>query len=119
MIILSRTRAVRENRFFTLCASKDLTRCDGEWNKTIIVFSDHNKNEIVDADDVLLKAITLPVNTPCLEWNASARRNYLQFKPNGSSNGTAGHFRFCDAVNKHYEKKLIVSLSGRTSLKNL
>lgn len=115
----ARTRAIKENTYLTLCASNDNKTCHGEWNKTIIIFSDSNKNETVDADDRLFKAITLPKATPCLEWKASAGRQYLQFKPSGATNGTSGHFKFCDTVHNPIENKLVISFNGRTSLKKL
>ena len=116
---LARTLAIKENRYYTLCASEDLTHCGGPWNKTLIVFSDGNKNEVVDADDRLIKTITLPQTTPCLQWNAGAYRQYLQFKPSGATNGTAGNFKFCDPIERIYQKQLVISFGGRTALKSL
>lgn len=115
----ARTKAVKENTFLTLCASHNNLTCNGDWNKTIIIFNDPNKNETVDAGERLFKVMALPDSTPCLQWNASAHRQYLQFKPSGATNGTAGHFRFCDSVNNAIEKRLVISFNGRTSLKNL
>ncbi|MEE8056237.1 MAG: GspH/FimT family pseudopilin [Pseudomonadales bacterium] len=119
LCVFARTLAVKENHYLTLCASEDLKHCGGPWNKTIIVFSDFNKNETVDENEQLFRAITLPKTTPCLEWNASAHRQYLQFKPSGATNGTAGHFKFCDTVINAIQKKIVVSFNGRTSLKSL
>ncbi len=116
---LARTRAIKDDQYFTLCASDDQIHCTGSWNKTLIVFNDINKNETVDNEEQLWRVLTLPASTPCLQWNASLGRQYLQFKPSGASNGTAGHFRFCDSVNTVVTKKLVVSLNGRTSLKKL
>ena len=119
LCVFARTRAVKENSYLTLCASEDLKHCGSPWNTTIIVFSDINKNETVDSNERLFKAVTLPETTPCLEWRAGSKRQYLQFKPSGASNGTAGHFRFCDSVNSSVRKKVVVAFSGRTSLKSL
>ena len=119
LITFARTRAVKENKYFTLCPSNDNQHCNGDWNNTLIIFSDDNKNEQLDEDDRLFKSITLPTVTPCLEWRASAHRQYLQFKPSGATNGTAGHFRFCDSAHNSHAKKLSVSFMGRTSLKDL
>lgn len=116
---LARTRAVKDNSYLTLCASEDLQHCNGRWNKTVIVFSDMNKNETVDKGETLYKAITFPKTTPCLEWKAGAHRQYLQYKPTGASNGTAGQFKFCDSVSNTIKKAVVVSFNGRTSLKNL
>jgi Tfp pilus assembly protein FimT len=84
-----------------------------------MVFSDNNKSESIDDDDdTLFKLIQLPKSTPCLYWNLD-KRQYIQFKPSGAINGTAGHLKFCDDVSSSYNKKLVISFNGRTSLKNL
>lgn len=113
----ARTRAIKDNQYLTLCPSADKTSCNGPWNKTIIVFNDSNTNERVDNGDVLYRVLSLPETTPCLLWQASLGRHYLQFKPSGASNGTAGHFRLCDAIHNSNNKKLVIGLSGRTSLR--
>jgi Tfp pilus assembly protein FimT len=119
LVTFARTKAVKENQYLTLCASHNRVSCEGEWNKTIIVFNDFNKNETLDNDEILFRIFELAKTTPCLKWNASAGRQYLQFKPSGATNGTAGHFRFCQGVNTAIDKKLVISFNGRTSLKKL
>ncbi|MBL4826886.1 MAG: GspH/FimT family pseudopilin [Spongiibacteraceae bacterium] len=114
----ARTKAIRHNNYFTLCPSNDQVHCGGTWNQALIIFSDQNKNEIVDGSDELFRTFTFGPNTPCIRWNRK-RRQYLQFKPSGASNGTAGHFAFCDPVNTTVENKVVVSFNGRTSLKSL
>ncbi|WP_101759668.1 GspH/FimT family pseudopilin [Oceanicoccus sp. KOV_DT_Chl] len=115
----ARTLAVKENRYLTVCPSLDQRQCGGNWNKTIIVFTDHNKSETVDKNEDLHMVLEMPESTPCLTWNASAKRQYLQFKPSGAANGTAGHFRFCEEAHSALNKKVVISLNGRTSLRSL
>lgn len=115
--VFARTRAVRDRQYFTVCASEDQTRCSEQWQKQIIVFSDTNHNEVIDGTDQLLRSFTLPESAPCLEWRGSGRKNYLQFKPSGASNGTAGHFRLCEPHPHASHRRLVVSLGGRTSLR--
>ncbi|MGK0498554.1 MAG: prepilin-type N-terminal cleavage/methylation domain-containing protein [Oceanicoccus sp.] len=119
LVSFARTRAILDNDFYTLCASADHINCNGEWNKTLIVFRDSNRNERVDGDEILFKALTLAAGTPCLRWQAGAGRNYLQFMPSGATNGTAGHFRFCEQVGNFSVNKVVVSFAGRTSIKNI
>lgn len=115
----ARNRAIKEQTFFTLCPSVDLRHCQGEWNKTLIVFSDGNRNERLDEGERLYQTLTLAKGTPCLEWRASAGRQYVQFKSSGATNGTAGHFRFCEGTRSVLNKRLVISFNGRTSLKTL
>jgi Tfp pilus assembly protein FimT len=117
LILMTRTLAVREETYYTLCASHDNIHCDETWQDRVIVFRDRNKNEQVDNDDSIYRQLLLPNGIRCLEWYSG--RHFLQFKPTGASNGTAGHFRFCDSTNNYLEKKLVVSFQGRTSLKDL
>ncbi len=119
MVVMARTRAIRDQTHFTVCASEDKIYCADHWNRQIIVFNDPNTNETRDQGERLYKAITLPEGTPCISWNASLGRRYLQFKPTGASNGSAGHFRLCDGEGSYLNRKLVVSLNGRTSLQNL
>jgi type IV fimbrial biogenesis protein FimT len=112
----ARTEAIRRNNYYTLCPSDDLVHCHGTWNKQLIVFSDENKNEQVDGTDVLYRVFQFNDQTPCIEWNRPSRQ-YVQFKSSGASNGTAGHFKFCDPVNSSNEYRIVVSLNGRISLR--
>lgn len=115
----ARTRAIKEQTYFTLCPSNDDQHCNGSWNQALIVFEDGNRNEQLDEGERLYQTITFAKGTPCLIWNASAGRQYIQFKPSGATNGTAGHFRFCENSRSLLNKRLVLSFSGRTSLKNL
>lgn len=113
----ARTRAVAAQRYVTLCGSDDGAHCRGQWHRHIIVFSDRNRNQIVDGPDQLYRMFTLNPETPCIRWRGGARRNYLQFKPSGASNGTAGHFQLCDPRADHLHQRLVVSLNGRSALR--
>ncbi len=115
----ARAKAIKDNDYFTVCASEDQKHCNGQWNKTLIVFNDTNQNETVDSDETLFRTLSFPKSTPCLQWNAGARKTYLQFKPSGATNGTAGHFRFCDTSANSSQQSLVVSFSGRTSIRKL
>lgn len=114
--VYARTKAIKASDYFTFCPTKNRISCGGNWNKEVMVFKDSNKNEAIDEDDILLKLITMPTTSPCIEWNLE-KRQYVQFKPSGASNGTAGHFKFCDRNHSLDNKKVIVSFNGRTSIR--
>lgn len=116
--VYTRTEAIKANDFFTLCPSQDQKSCGGSWNDELIIFNDGNKNEYVDNNETLYKNIRLPESTPCILWNRP-KRQYVQFKPTGMINGTAGHFRFCDDQETLTNKKLVISFNGRTALRTL
>jgi type IV fimbrial biogenesis protein FimT len=114
----TRTEAIKTNDYFTLCPSQNQVSCGGPWNKQLIIFNDSNKNEFLDDEETLFKLISLPNSTPCIQWNLPERQ-YVQFKPTGMINGTAGHFRFCDGEDTLTALKLVISFNGRTSLRSL
>lgn len=115
--VAGRTQAIRQQRYVTVCGSSDNVHCSGQWNDNVIVFSDANRNETVDSGDQLYRAFVVDDNAPCVHWRGGAHRNYLQFKPSGASNGTAGHFAPCDSQRRSPRYRLVVSLNGRTALR--
>lgn len=117
----SRSQAISLQTYVTLCPTNDHVNCSHNWDDTsVMVFSDSNKNEQLDApEDQLLRVMSLPQNKPCLALRASGGKQYLQFKATGASNGIAGHFRFCDPVHNHIAKKLVISLNGRPTIQDL
>ncbi len=116
--VYARTEAIKATDYFTFCPTENRISCGGSWNKEIMIFKDSNKNETVDEDDVLFKLINLPESAPCIKWNLK-KRQYVQFKPSGASNGTAGHFRYCEEGDSLIHKKVIISFNGRTSMRKL
>lgn len=52
---LARSEAVKTNRGGTICASSNGTSCSTDWGAGWIVFSDLNRNGIVDADETVLR----------------------------------------------------------------
>ena len=117
LMVYTRTEAIKANDYFTLCPTLNERSCGGPWNGKIMVFRDMNKNEKLDTGEWLAKLFSLPDSTPCIHWNRP-KRQYVQFKPTGMINGTAGRFRFCENHESAIKKELIVSFNGRTALKN-
>ena len=115
---LARDVALSRRQIVTLCSSSDLIQCDQHWGHQLIVFTDKNKNEAVDAHDEILKIVQLPEQY-CLELHASANKQFLQFKPSGLSNGTAGNIHFCEPTQGQNDQKIVVSLGGRSTIRNM
>lgn len=115
----ARSQAIIEHRYFTVCGSDNGIHCSGQWRDHIMIFSDDNRNEAIDKGERLYRTFSVADHMPCIQWRASAGRHYLQFRPNGAVNGTAGHFRLCQGTPGQAQHKLVVSLNGRTSLRSL
>jgi type IV fimbrial biogenesis protein FimT len=115
----SRHEAVVRGHFVTVCPSLDRLRCNGDWSAPVIVFTDSNSDETINGDDTLLRELRVPVNGQAIQFRASARRQFMQFKPTGVSNGIAGKVMICEQSRTFYPRKLVISLGGRISMKNI
>lgn len=115
----SRHQAVVRGHFVTVCPSRDRLRCNGDWSAPVIAFTDTNSDEVINGDDSLLRELSAPDNGQDILFRASARRQFIQFKPSGASNGIAGRLMICEQSRSFYPRKLVISLTGRISLKNI
>lgn len=116
MVRFARQSAVVKRQYVTVCPTLDRLSCSDDWSRPVMVFVDMNKNEHIDAGDNLLAYQEFRLSRGWFKLSASARRQYLQFKPSGVSNGVAGNIRLCGAEPSLSAFKLVVSLSGRISL---
>ena len=115
----SRHQAVVQGLFVTVCPSFDRLQCSGDWSAPIIVFTDTNSDEVINGEDRLLRELDLLANGQNIVLRASARRQFIQFKATGVSNGIAGSLVICDQSRSFYPSKLVISLTGRISLKSM
>ncbi|MFK4025976.1 prepilin-type N-terminal cleavage/methylation domain-containing protein [Stutzerimonas balearica] len=109
----ARANAITSGKMISLCAGQD--RCSGSsvWAEQIMIFRDTNMNGRFDADDVLLQVSSMPA-TQSWAWNNFRNRNYLSFKPDGTTHSLNGSFTLCNdgtAV-----RKLVISITGRVRL---
>lgn len=115
----ARQQAVIHRRYVTVCPSRNQQSCDDDWSAPLIVFTDSNKDESINGEDRLLRHLALAGERPGVVIRASSRRRFLQFKATGTSNGIAGSVLICDKSRNYYPRKLVISLTGRISLKNI
>jgi type IV fimbrial biogenesis protein FimT len=119
LLEFSRYQAVIQRQMVTVCPSLDGTACTTDWSAPVLAFTDSNSNERIDAGDQLLRELTLSLDRQQIIMRASAQRQFLQFKPSGVSNGIAGSLVICDKSHSYYPTRLVVSLTGRISLKDI
>lgn len=115
----SRHQAVVQGLFVTVCPSLDRLRCSGDWSAPIIVFTDLNSDEAINGEDRLLRELNFVASGQDILLRASARRQFIQFKATGVSNGIAGSLVICEQSRSFYPGKVVISLTGRISLKNM
>ena len=115
----SRQQAVTRRQIVTVCPSLDGISCTDDWSAPLVSFTDRNGDEIINATDQLLRQLKLAVDRQQIIMRASANRKFLQFKPSGVSNGIAGSLMICEKSHSYYPTRLVISLTGRISLKNI
>jgi len=115
----SRQQAVIHGQFVTVCPSRNRRQCIGDWTAPIIAFIDSNTDEEINGDDRLLRELAFAGGSQGIEFRASSRKQFLQFKASGVSNGIAGSLMICEKSHSLYKNKLVLSLTGRISLKSI
>lgn len=80
-----------------------------------MVFSDCNRNRILDEDDQLYRVMRpLPKNS-LLKWSFFGNRRYLQMTPQGWTNQQNGTLIYCPGSGEErHARLLIIHKSGRT-----
>jgi len=89
----SKSDAQIHHKNVTLCASKDLTSCDSDWNSGLIGFLDLNANRQRDSNDPLLYSTAFHYKYGKLDWRGTLRINSLTFQGDtGLPRGSNGSF---------------------------
>lgn len=111
----ARQYAVMLHQTVTLCPSNDGVQCQpqaADW----LLFTDPNRNERLDPGEQLLRQYHYS-GAWRIRLRLSAGRQYLQFRPIGTAQASAGKLYACKQgdASVHY---VTVSLAGRISMKN-
>ena len=114
LVALARENAVHHNCFTTICPSENNVNCSTNTQAPLMVFSDCNRNRVIDGNDQLYRVMTpLPKNSE-LRWSFFPRRTYLQMTPQGFTNGQNGTLIYCPANGEaKHARLLIIRKSGR------
>ena len=115
-IHFARNTAVTRNARVTVCASTDAATCDStEWEDGWIAFVDNDSDQVVDADETVLRASEEMERATC---DSGEFASAFMFRPNGRimSNDIAtntGEFTICDSRGADEARVVIVDMSGR------
>lgn len=114
LIYFTRQQAITSNTYTTLCPSKNLISCVNDWGEQLILFTDHNKNEVVDGRDTVLRVSTLTSEHSGYLTLNTAGKKYLQFNSRGHSNGKWGNLTYCPSNHDlTLARRLIINRTGR------
>jgi type IV fimbrial biogenesis protein FimT len=110
-LAFSRITAINTRTTVTLCASDDGLTCkkSSPWPNGWIIFTDENRNRMVDGNDRLLRVQNGLAEGTRLEYGSGYYR-YLMYNPSGEVFPGAT-FRFC--AGEAYRRAIIVYWTGR------
>lgn len=112
---LARSEAIKRGANVTLCKSDNGVDCvrGSDWHQGWMVFTDHNGNRQVDADETVIQIKRPPENSMTLNFAGALNHDhYIAYKPGGQAepNGT---FTFCDGRGAAHARAVIVLGTGR------
>ena len=113
-IKVARTSAIKTGGTVTVCRSSDALQCSGSWQDGLIVFTDQNKDRVINQTDQLLMQLVFNNLPGTITWRAFQNRQYLQLNSRGDLIHQNGTFTYC-AFSSLPESahQLIVSGTGR------
>lgn len=114
-ISLARSTAVSSGKMVTLCKSSNGSSCGGSWKQGLIIFTDQNKDRVINNDDEIVRVFPAFKLQGSFEFKAFQNKQYLQMTPLGTTNNQNGNFTFCPGNNDAaLAQQLIISRNGRT-----
>lgn len=119
---LARTEAAKRSQIVTLCSSTDQLTCanSASWESGWLVFSDENRDTIVDApnDIMLSRNAGLPTGFTLTDIDFVSP-GIIQYLPSGALRGVDpdGTFILCESANNDVERARGINISnmGRVS----
>ena len=110
---LARQEALLRRRQVTLCRTVNHRQCvyAGPWSMGTMSFEDRNRNERLDAGELLLR-VTSAADYAGLHVVDHSQRRHISFRPDGRSGGTNLTLRLC---NRKLEplRLLVINTGGR------
>ncbi len=113
---LARNTAITMNTRVTMCPSVNEQTCQSvNWDKGWIAFIDKNSNQIVDAEDTIVRSTS---SIEGLTISSGLFSDYLMYRPNGrvmraTVGQNSGSFTSCDYRGSEHAKAIFLGLSGR------
>lgn len=111
---LSKSTAITNETTVTLCRSADGFSCGGSWQDGVIVFTDHNRDRIINGDDKLVRYVTFPNGDGHIRFRAFQNKQYLQITSLGVTHYQNGNFTYCPySGDSKLARQLIVNRAAR------
>lgn len=98
-----------------ICSSDDLIQCkNDQWNKGVIIFTDHNRNKRVDPEEKILYKTEHNIKYGQLTWKGSASSTHVLTLQGdtGLPRGAPGSFFYCSQHTNEHHRRYYVSRMG-------
>jgi type IV fimbrial biogenesis protein FimT len=113
-IQVGRSAAITNSATVTLCRSQDGLACGGAWQEGVLIFTDGNRNRIIDDDDLLVRYVKLPNSEGHIRFRAFQNKQYLQLSSLGFTHSQNGNFTYCPFSGEgKFARQLIVNRAAR------
>ena len=108
-LLYARNYAISFGKNVTICPNKN-NNCTNDWLQGITVFTDENKSNSIDDNDIIIQEITHFSEQDAINFN----REYIRFQANGSAAGSNGTLIYCPGqIDSPYSKAIVINRSGR------
>lgn len=106
----ARGLAINRRELVSLCSGIDSCESSANWEKTIFIFSDPNRNGQFDAGEQIHRIVALPDR---YRWNWSNFRSkaFMSFKANGTTDSLNGTYTLCSG--SEAIQQLAINITGR------
>jgi len=106
--------AITNSTSVTLCRSLNGSECGGRWQDGVLIFTDKNRDRIIDGNDILLRHITFPYGRGDIRFRAFQNKQYLQLSSLGITHYQNGNFTYCPVSgDTSLARQLIVNRAAR------
>ncbi|MEG0483371.1 MAG: GspH/FimT family protein [Acinetobacter sp.] len=98
-----------------ICSSETLIQCENnKWNNGVVIFTDKNRNKVVDADEHILFKTEHNIKYGRLTWVGSSSSTYVLTLQGdtGLPRGAPGSFYYCGTAHLENNLKLNISKMG-------
>lgn len=111
---LSKSSAITSNTTVTLCRSTDGFTCSGSWKDGVIIFTDRNRDRVINDNDKLVRHLTFPNGNGTIKFRAFQNKQYLQITSLGITHYQNGNFTYCPfSGNSKFAKQLVLNRTAR------
>lgn len=114
LISLARTEAAMQGLNVTFCPTVAGDECGKDWAQGLLLFTDRNKDRVINEDDTVLRVSLDEAPQGSLRWRAFGNRRYIQVQATGFLRHQNGNFTYCDhSGNPKHSRQLVVNAAGR------